>query len=593
MRIIENNNVFEDLQKEWQESSLKEIEKANNVVKKTWELLHNSNKISKYPFFKSKEVNEIISKVTTNVLDNRSDNPMGGNGASVLLTGIRGIGKTTVMKGLCKVFKFLEEKFIGVYFDFELSTPGALSAMLLHKATKKGINNLNANMTLKNIIKKLHGEKYQIAMFLDEIQHLYVPKDDNCYPQYIEILREILFIAKCEYKSFGVISGSSAKIRDLAYLKTDFAKNGGFPNLNNNVYREINLKPIRDPNELAQLLGSTDENEIKSCFSKTGGVGRSVDAYKKNPEGYIPSDDEFIGELSNNVFFAVVTKLNSLYKDEWNLGAIDQNHLNLIIKTISPNEDVYKIVARWQDSGFIFANSQFSYEILVPKQLEVFKCFLEKPSSEDISPALKAAVLGTINGWDGSGSAGHLIEKYLFQRLCQTDVLLDFLDLDDHPNEYKAISAASINSISLNTLYSLTQDKGIDGFFISEQTEKKNPGNQNKFLLHTFQIKTGSKCASITPGGENQEKPNDQTIRGIYSKAQKGISSLIELLANWQFSKITFTLITTKKVTAKAASLLKENFKIDEQIVETYHFDKKNTLDLFEESLNSLISFPE
>jgi signal recognition particle GTPase len=66
-------------------------------------------------------IDTIIQRATSNVIDFCSARPMSGNGSNMLLTGVRGIGKTTLMKGLCWILGKLQgAKLICVYHDYEI-----------------------------------------------------------------------------------------------------------------------------------------------------------------------------------------------------------------------------------------------------------------------------------------------------------------------------------------------------------------------------------------------------------------------------------------------------------------------------------------
>jgi hypothetical protein len=74
-------------------------------------------------------------------------------------------------------------------------------------------------------------------------------------------------LGKREYDCFGVLCGSTSNVRDLAYHKDPTAQAGSYPNLNNNVYCEYHLSPIRDREELRSIMPpGTSHEQVDACL---------------------------------------------------------------------------------------------------------------------------------------------------------------------------------------------------------------------------------------------------------------------------------------------------------------------------------------
>ena len=406
------------------------------LVKKVWDDLAAVDS-SFFSLFKSTVVESIIRRVTCNTIDYRSRLSTPGNGANLLITGVHGVGKTTLMRGLWSVLSSLQgEKLIAVYHDYE--TIFELFEMMRRQLPEM----VWRTDDFKALLQKLWQAGFRVAMFLDEIQTLFVPRDHGDFQTYLGIAKDILVLGKSEYDCFGVLSGSTSNVRDLAYHKDPIAQAGSYPNLNNNVYCEYHLSPIRDREELRSIMppGTSDE-QVDACFRATGGVGRSLKRYISDPASYAVADQDFQEELSRSeAFFTLVAKMaNRDSKDDgseddvWNLGTFEYNEVKEIVHPRLENPgDFNRVLLKWLDSGFFYKTPDNAYQVLVPSRLASFASYLSRSSdATSASGALKSAVLGTISriGWDGEGSAGHLIERYLCKRLCETDDAFEFWDL--------------------------------------------------------------------------------------------------------------------------------------------------------------------
>ena len=117
-----------------------------------------------------------------------------------------------------------------------------------------------------------------LIFFGDEIQELY--KDLSILN--VNVVRQILAIGKSGC-AVGIISGSSSNVRALARKEIQ-DKYLLFPNLNQSVYVERHLNPLRTEIECQQYLqtkGITDIDPIQ-LFHMTGGVGRYMDRVLNN-----------------------------------------------------------------------------------------------------------------------------------------------------------------------------------------------------------------------------------------------------------------------------------------------------------------------
>eukprot|EP00761_Pharyngomonas_kirbyi_P002303 gb/GECH01002307.1/.p1 GENE.gb/GECH01002307.1/~~gb/GECH01002307.1/.p1 ORF type:complete len:309 (+),score=35.08 gb/GECH01002307.1/:1-927(+) len=282
-----NINISEELPLEWNRLTSNDADRAVELVKQVWKD-HAEFDPSFFNLFDSKTVKTIIRRVTINVIDHMSRQPIAANGNSLLITGIRGVGKTTLMRGLWSVLSNLQENnLVAIYHDFEKMEAYLLSELLLDSfCTSKDRQlpqTVDSNDHFEDLLSKLHAAGFRVVMFLDEIQNLFVKGNNVNYQKYLKITKEILTLGKSQYHCFGVVSGSSSNMRNLAYKKDPIAEDGNYPNLNNNVYLEYKMDSVRSREELRNIL-SADRTD--RCFQKTGGVGRSIHTYILDPESY-------------------------------------------------------------------------------------------------------------------------------------------------------------------------------------------------------------------------------------------------------------------------------------------------------------------
>ena len=547
---------MEALLKEWGQLNNKQIDEAVKIVKTVWELIASKEHSIIFPHFDS-NVECIVRQVTVNVILCRSHIPI-GNGTNILITGIRGIGKTTLMRGLWTVLSYLEQSLVAIYYDFELQSPKCLFTLLKDRLSQKKVLVPDVCDQFGSLLENLHTRDFQVAMFLDEIQILYVPRGAVQYAKNNKILREILFLGKSDYNCYGILSSSSSNIREHTSCMTSL----GYPNLHNSVFVESLLSPIRCKNKLSLFLDVNDPEIIDRYFSATGGVYSSLIRYKTDPKSLEPADQCFLSELSQfDYFFAVIMRLWSLQQTRslWELAYLTSDELGKIVKPLLNDANSFShILTRWLDAGFLYRT--FGYQILVPDHLKLFGQLL----NEQVSYALKGAVLATIGGWYCVPSAGHIIETHICMQLCRANIASNFWAMLNcqTPRIYLQNQelCTAIEPDNMGKLISLAFDEGIDAYLICADKDKEG------YHLHTIQIQVGTRYCSIRPGAaRSAESKDDKTIRGIIAKAQCGIRRILDHFntAQIRINRITFTLLTTKKVTDPAVQTLKQFEKIE------------------------------
>jgi hypothetical protein len=161
-----------------------------------------------FPLFNSTVVEAIIGRVVTNVLEIRTGKKHQGNGASLLIMGVKGVGKTTVMKGLCCILSKLKPKVTCIYHNYKDEKLPLVDLLHLHMSITPGA-------TFQVVLAKIGQEGWGLAMFLNEIQTLYIRQfignqPNPNYKPFVHIIRDIQKLSKTRVHAFGMISGSAS-----------------------------------------------------------------------------------------------------------------------------------------------------------------------------------------------------------------------------------------------------------------------------------------------------------------------------------------------------------------------------------------------
>ncbi|KAI9242984.1 hypothetical protein BY458DRAFT_495492, partial [Sporodiniella umbellata] len=225
-------------------------------------------------------------------------------------------------------------------------------------------------------------ERYEIPfiLFSDEIQELYVGDTNPHYDIYVKNISTILEIGKNKL-NFGVISGSSSRLKNMIFKKNEYKKEyENYPNLNDTVFNNDKLLPIRNKEELTNFLHYK---------------------YAKN----VNNDD-----------------INLIYYNTGGLIGIIESYISNDLKTISKRRNIYnymEIIYNLIDSGFIYEINSEEYEFLYPKFINLLnKYFNDFPKRMELM-----ALEGTLSKWGNKSSPGHsnedLIKRYIFKQQCR------------------------------------------------------------------------------------------------------------------------------------------------------------------------------
>lgn len=289
-------------------------------------------------------------------IGNSSDNGVEALGAAgILISGVRGVGKTTLMTGFTRILTAACKHVFAVYCDYEQAVEHKPPSQLILeqlKARRPEIWDKVQSITdCIELLDKLQSLRTYVAFFADEIQELYKADASRECPE-VSCVKELLSIGKSP-NCFGVISGSSAKIASLAIRKDPGVEYREYPNLNNSVYREMKLLPLRDKEELQKLLEVRYPplaTAVEQVFVETGGVGRNIDRYNEQI-----SHEDLLAHMGLPPFLAEMRSTLQLY---------------------IPDDELMRTLNDWIDSGLLYGNEMRGYELLIPKHYQDVKLFL-------------------------------------------------------------------------------------------------------------------------------------------------------------------------------------------------------------------------
>jgi hypothetical protein len=107
-------------------------------------------------------------------------------------------------------------------------------------------------------------------------------------------------------------------------------------------------------------------------------------------------------------------------QDAFVMPSLTHFMVETIIKQRLPHgQKVSAAINKWADRGFLYKTDNARYQFLVPASINVYQKHANP--NGDSGLFLNAALLGTLIGWGGHGSAGQVIEDYIRQRLLEDD----------------------------------------------------------------------------------------------------------------------------------------------------------------------------
>lgn len=476
-------------------------------------------------------------------------------GGNVVLHGVKGVGKTTVLRVAGVVAACLLNNVLPVYWIFEkTSDVSEISPKQLTHATRLLFNtsDLDSIISFDGFVTDTMSAAEsrleqtvncrKVVFLLDEFINLYPANASTVY-QFREIARE--------GGSLFVLTASKFNVRKYIFpsQESPFDQTPSiiYPNLNCGLFEVREVRPIRKTADLKEFCrisfpGKTfTEEEAKRIFSFTGGVGRHIVNYII--KGDIPRP-------------CAMPDLH-MYPQLWNIAC------RLLTTTIhSSSIALYASihdVDHWIDNLILY-NDGSHLSFLFPFLLEEFRSFVDLEANKVFYQAHIFQVQR--RGLNG-GSSGHSNEDFLCRymptlfglaphdrsihmRLSSaaslsirhfSDTAGDFTDVDN-PEEFFAAYHKTLVKWSVRGT-----ETGIDRIWFEWDGDKK------VLTLTGIQVKTGCDRSVMTSGilaTQRKKKRasdcDDACVAGILSMAERGFAALIPALRT--FAQESIPLLT-------------------------------------------------
>jgi len=465
-------------------------------------------------------------------------------GCRTLLTGVRGIGKTTILRVVQISVALLSKYMVPVYVNYEEEKKRAsvrrFSAYVIECAEAAGFDTTRMRAAPNNIsvaMDSLRAQGAVLSALVDEMQVLY---EEQFAVVGDVATAEILSIARRPFEN-AIVNGSSHYLADLAFKRISQPWNKDFVDLNNTVYVEERLHPLSKVafDQVAPLRGF-DMASLDMLYSLTGGVGRDMDkALRKGvPQDHAPWFKRFDEEYDKNGLFAHAIA----YMQDHRVQEIGVGSLRAIHKTMTGNEaGADAAISKVVDAGILcpVSSNASNYRLLLPG---AFAHIISRNGIRDgLSEKTILAFRSVLNYWEGAGSPDGYCETFVREWLCS-----NFPAMGPHHSEYlhigvplvlkqgKLAESTQVRAVTsldqLDGMFGLSKETGIDGFKCALINEGADVPS---FDIHLLQIKLGAiGRAHITAGSDYTGKNvnNSGQAKAMVGSACAGFNKLLEAL---------------------------------------------------------------
>jgi hypothetical protein len=538
------------------------------------------------PLFPVSQVYAFLDDVALSI--NKALDRCKGSTGSTFLQGMRGIGKTTLLRGChLAIASMRRPDLVSIYLDYEqLSAshdvplaPLSILRITIEERLPEKANEIadvwNMRLTTTELLEQLYRKLGVVSVvFADEIHEVYRKDGAFSFDESKLTVKELLAVGKSLF-SIGVVSTSRSSASALVFQQFDddapnelsmYFPASAYPCLNSTVYCERDLMPCRHPAEFAAVLklcGVSADPQI--VFFNTGGVGRAIDAYPRESHSHAFKkfvaafmEDSNLNRVVSEILAPLVT---SGLQFSPRLGF---DYLTFRVADLGCS--AHK-VARWVDAGFLLQTSGLLLELTYPVFWQ--KLILELERSDPIYWKFKLALVAVMTKWDPEDSPGRFAERYVRALLAKRNRF--GLRCADHELSFASENVAFCSQSDLvhnprssidrliEEVLSLSKDSGLDKFCIRHaHDDDMGQRVSNEFLVDLLQVKLGN--SKITLGSAARKTTNNSnlpdTAHGILQKAENGWKELHKrLTAMWPehtFKPGTFILATTRSLSDDA-----------------------------------------
>jgi hypothetical protein len=563
---------------------MKHRDRVMKFVSDEW-AINFKNHIVSNPLYPTEIVTRVASKVINAWLEmekyfegGMEGTPPGSSGGKVLLTGTKGVGKTTLMKGLYAIVKKYCKHTIPIFRNFEEREQCfGPSSMLVPPFSEPFTTDSYWAWSLAN--------RKGLIFFGDEFDYLYgaAVRDVG-----VPIAKEILSLGKSNV-GFGIISGSSSALKSLAHKEDETdTRHDGFPNLNHTVYVEYRLNPIRSSILLEAVLKLKCQESLlrfaDQIFAKTGGVGRYLDGIRSVDDLREVSLPDIL-DVVDNLEYGVIIRNLYVKNIDWNIehAFILQGLSQSQVRACFPiPRNTRRSTDKLIDLHFLHKNENGVFEFLFPDHVEILRGYF----AGDISRLETLALECILRGWEGFGSAGQVLEPLILRTLVDARIA---------PFGSRTLSYGGNQNIRqmerLDALYNKvfipTPDTGLDSFVLTR-------GEESNVFVDVSQIKCGARDKSITMGTQKSTDPS-KFFTAILRHANVGWADLMSNLKSAfpenTFVLRSFSLFTNKSIT-DAVITEKSTVCFMERDVDLHLFAKSEFEEAFSDILRGMQILP-
>jgi hypothetical protein len=459
---------------------------------------------------------------------------------------MRGVGKTTMMKCMAIVVALVFPHVFPVYHDYERDIDHYVELSTPRELVKRSLSLINTPVTEDGTLETLRLQKKYLMLFVDEIQVLY-KKDSR---QGEACIRGLLVYGK-DTTTMCIASGSSSKIRDLAYGRGDHVKQhfSRYPSLGGGVYQEYRITPLRDKlcftNAMRKLNSDLSDEQINTYYYYSGGIRRYMNPHKPPPQSFAlhPFASKLQTYMKNNEDLVEVLRQlwqkNRDVTDIWELKGIKIEKL-IRVGLGKHIDDWIDNNGLYQERDEVFFYSPWHRD-LVNSQLQ------ELPDYKTVM-ALDTVLIGW-EDYPSDGSSSQLVDKYIRERYANTEKMSfnqrklcmnhrEGLYVAKRLNaDQKEETRVELDSI-FNEMLGISKKNGLDGICIkrvsgseeqksSKRTEKVM--NKDEYHVDLYQIIIGKLSEEIKL----------HSLREILDKANNGWLAVLTNL-EIQHPSVTF-----------------------------------------------------
>jgi hypothetical protein len=445
----------------------------------------------------------------------------------VLLTGEKGVGKTTIMICMALIVSLLCPNVLPVYHNYKTdskNSPVKPTLLMIEAA-----NLANFPVYHDSIMDIFSRQNKIVMLFVDDIQVLYETSGDIG----AECIANLKYYGKAH--PIPCIASGSTKARKFAYNNN----NSPYPSLIQ-IFTDYRITPLREKQTFTEAVLTLDKNasdeQTQKLYYLTGGIRQRIKQARDRHDYEIVQRDKFKNLLVDKELLEVLCQLWLVNQssDIWNTVGISKDKLRA--------RGLLKNIPKWIDTG-LYEDVNYVY----------FLCPWHKDIIGEYMPYRKTIVeLETILlGWDVenieeercmvyicNNLAKHHNLKFLDRKLIMNESTTKML-IEGHDTEEVDIPAI------LGELLRVSRDQDTDMILISENETKRD-----EYLVRLYHIKLGWLENEIRLGYFG--RPERHTFAGIVEGAKAGWTELLDLLHYFYpestFKPTGFTLVTTKNI---------------------------------------------